>query len=217
MQENIQEKSPIKQNILQYLATKGTTPYEFYKKSGVTRGVLNQNNGISEENIARFLAYAPDVNVEWLITGRGSMMGNNEKELTTQNINDGAPYYDVDFIGGFDEVFNDQTVNPELSITNGICPRAQLWCNITGHSMEPTISNGDIIALRQCSVQDIQYGEIYAVVMDSFRTVKMLRRSETPGMIRFVPVNTDDFDPQDFPIKRILKIYEVVGCLRRFF
>lgn len=217
MQENIQEKSPIKQNILQYLATKGTTPYEFYKKSGVTRGVLNQNNGISEENIARFLAYAPDVNVEWLITGRGSMMGNNEKELTTQNINDGAPYYDVDFIGGFDEVFNDQTVNPELSITNGICPRAQLWCNITGHSMEPTISNGDIIALRQCSVQDIQYGEIYAVVMDSFRTVKMLRRSETPGMIRFVPVNTADFDPQDFPVKRILKIYEVVGCLRRFF
>ena len=217
MQENIQEKSPIKQNILQYLATKGTTPYEFYKKSGVTRGVLNQNNGISEENIARFLAYAPDVNVEWLITGRGSMMGNNEKELTTQNINDGAPYYDVDFIGGFDEVFNDQTVNPELSITNGICPRAQLWCNITGHSMEPTISNGDIIALRQCSVQDIQYGEIYAVVMDSFRTVKMLRRSNTPGMIRFVPVNTADFDPQDFPVKRILKIYEVVGCLRRFF
>lgn len=217
MQENIQEKSPIKQNILQYLAIKGTTPYEFYKKSGVTRGVLNQNNGISEENIARFLAYAPDVNVEWLITGRGSMMGNNEKELTTQNINDGAPYYDVDFIGGFDEVFNDQTVNPELSITNGICPRAQLWCNITGHSMEPTISNGDIIALRQCSVQDIQYGEIYAVVMDSFRTVKMLRRSETPGMIRFVPVNTADFDPQDFPVKRILKIYEVVGCLRRFF
>ena len=217
MQENIQEKSPIKQNILQYLATKGTTPYEFYKKSGVTRGVLNQNNGISEENIARFLAYAPDVNVEWLITGRGSMMGNNEKELTTQTINDGAPSYDVDFSGGFDEVFNDQTVNPELSITNGICPRAQLWCNITGHSMEPTISNGDIIALRQCSVQDIQYGEIYAVVMDSFRTVKMLRRSETPGMIRFVPVNTADFDPQDFPVKRILKIYEVVGCLRRFF
>ena len=217
MQENIQEKSPIKQNILQYLATKGTTPYEFYKKSGVTRGVLNQNNGISEENIARFLAYAPDVNVEWLITGRGSMMGNNEKELTTQNINDGVPYYDVDFIGGFDEVFNDQTANPELSITNGICPRAQLWCNITGHSMEPTISNGDIIALRQCSIDDIQYGEIYAVVMDSFRTVKMLRRSETPGMIRFVPVNTADFDPQDFPVKRILKIYEVVGCLRRFF
>jgi len=189
------------------------------KKLGVSEAnIRGYIKGIMpKEDVLEKIVRCYDVSAYWLLTGEGSMIGDNQKELTTQNINDGAPYYDVDFIGGFDEVFNDQTVNPELSITNGICPRAQLWCNITGHSMEPTISNGDIIALRQCSVQDIQYGEIYAVVMDSFRTVKMLRRSETPGMIRFVPVNTDDFDPQDFPVKRILKIYEVVGCLRRFF
>ena len=192
--------------------------------------VIAKRLGVSEANIRGYIkGIMPkedilekivrnyDVSAHWLLTGEGDMMDDNEKLTTTQQTNEGIPYYDVDFIGGFDEVFNDQTVNPELSITNGICPRAQLWCNITGHSMEPTISNGDIIALRQCSVQDIQYGEIYAVVMDSFRTVKMLRRSETPGMIRFVPVNTADFDPQDFPVKRILKIYEVVGCLRRFF
>ena len=192
--------------------------------------VIAKQLGVSEANIRGYIkGIMPkedilekivrnyDVSARWLLTGEGDMMDNNEKLITTQQTKEGIPYYDVDFIGGFDEVFNDQTVNPELSITNGICPRAQLWCNITGHSMEPTISNGDIIALRQCSVDDIQYGEIYAVVMDSFRTVKMLRRSETPGMIRFVPVNTADFDPQDFPVKRILKIYEVVGCLRRFF
>ncbi|NPD91674.1 LexA family transcriptional regulator [Prevotella sp. PMUR] len=57
-----------------YLAKKEVSPYEFYKKSGVTRGILQQNNGISEENIARFLAYAPDVNTEWLLTGNGSML-----------------------------------------------------------------------------------------------------------------------------------------------
>ena len=189
------------------------------KKLGVSEAnIRGYIKGIMpKEDVLEKIVRCYDVSAYWLLTGEGSMIGDNQKELTTQNINDGAPYYDVDFIGGFDEIFNDQTVNPELSITNGICPRAQLWCNITGHSMEPTISNGDIIALRQCSVQDIQYGEIYAVVMDSFRTVKMLRRSETPGMIRFVPVNTHDFDPQDFPVKRILKIYEVVGCLRRFF
>ena len=68
-----QEKSPIKQNILLYLEKKGVTPYEFYKESGVTRGILQQNNGISEDNIARFLAYAPDVNIEWLLTSKGTM------------------------------------------------------------------------------------------------------------------------------------------------
>ena len=80
MQEKRQEKSPIKQNILLYLAQKGVSPYEFYKESGVTRGILQQNNGISEDNIARFLAYASDVSVEWLITGRGEMLSTMQEK-----------------------------------------------------------------------------------------------------------------------------------------
>ena len=51
MQENTQEKSPIKQRMLLFLAEKGMTQYEFYKNTGVTRGVLAQNNGISEDII----------------------------------------------------------------------------------------------------------------------------------------------------------------------
>lgn len=189
------------------------------KKLGVSEAnIRGYIKGIMpKEDVLEKIVRNYEVSAHWLLTGEGNMMDNDGKQLTTNNIKDGAPYYNVDFLGGFDEVFNDQTVNPELSITHEICPRAQLWCNITGHSMEPTISNGDIIALRECTVDDIQYGEIYAVVMDTFRTVKMLRKSESPGMLRFVPVNTADFDPQDFPVKRILKIYEVVGCLRRFF
>lgn len=74
MQENKQEKSQIKRNISLYLHKKGVSDYEFYKKSGITRGILSQPNGISEDNISRFLAYAPDVNVVWLITGEGDML-----------------------------------------------------------------------------------------------------------------------------------------------
>ena len=72
-----QEKSLIKQNILHYLHLKGVSEYQFYKESGVTRGVLKQLNGISEENMARFLDYAPDVNTEWLLTGRGDVIKSN--------------------------------------------------------------------------------------------------------------------------------------------
>lgn len=74
MQENKQEKSQIKQNILLYLSKIDMTPYDFYKKSGVTRGVLSQNNGISEDNLARFLSYFPEVNANWLLTGNGPML-----------------------------------------------------------------------------------------------------------------------------------------------
>lgn len=229
MQEKRQEKSPIKQNILLYLAQKGVSPYEFYKESGVTRGILQQNNGISEDNIARFLAYAPDVSVEWLITGRGEMFSImqekkqeksvSEEELPKVSYNPtiGKPYYDVDFLGGFNEIVNSQVTIPTNNIVIQGFEKADFWCNVTGHSMEPKINHGDIIALHKCTLEDIQYGEIYAVVLDTLRTIKILRRASDPKKLRFVPINTIDYDEQEYPVERIMNVFEVIGSISKFF
>lgn len=83
MQENKQEKSPIKQKILLFLSKYGISQYDFYRKTGITRGVLGQNNGISEDNIARFLAAYSQVSVEWLLTGRGEMLRDQDVQLVT--------------------------------------------------------------------------------------------------------------------------------------
>lgn len=74
MQEISHKKSLVKQNILQVIEYKGISKYEFYKKTRITRGVLDQNNGMSEENIARFLAYFTDIDANWLLTGNGLML-----------------------------------------------------------------------------------------------------------------------------------------------
>lgn len=213
-----------------YLENKGVTPYEFYKESGVTRGILQQNNGISEDNIARFPAYAPDVNIEWLLTSKGSMIKDGSTDIqisndtttssmptTSMNPGIGTPYYDVDFIGGFDEVFNSQVNIPATNIVIRGFEKASLWCNVTGHSMEPKINHGDIIALHQCTLNDIQYGEIYAVVLDTIRTIKILRRSPNPDKLRFIPINTNDYDEQEFDKSRIINVFEVIGSISKFF
>lgn len=228
MQDNKQEKSLVKRNISLYLSSKGITPYEFYKESGTTRGILGQNNGISEDNISRFLAYAPDVNVGWLLTGEGNMLkSESDAHNTPPNTppavaatcppNEGAPYYDVEFQGGFADSFNDQTIYPDRHIYIPGFERVQVWCNISGHSMEPRIGHQDIIGLRQCLVQDIQFGKIYAVVLKSKRTVKILRKSNNPQMLRYVPINDKEFDEQEFPITDIIRIFEVLGGVAKFF
>ena len=229
MQEKKQENSPIKQNILLYLAKKGVSLYKFYKDSGVTRGILQQNNAISEDNITRFLAYAPDVSVEWLITGRGEMLSTmQEKKQENSDLVEkipevsynsaiGKPYYDVDFLGGFNEIVNSQVSIPTNNIVIQGFEKADFWCNVTGHSMEPKINHGDIIALHKCTLEDIQYGEIYAVVLDTLRTIKILRRSPDPKKLRFVPINTTDYDEQEYPIERIMNVYEVIGSISKFF
>ena len=90
----MQEKSLIKKNILQYIEYKGVSKYEFYKNTRITRGILDQNNGISEENITRFLAYYKEVNVEWLILGTGKMLKEDEPLLNKDNIDNDSNYKD---------------------------------------------------------------------------------------------------------------------------
>lgn len=84
MQENKQEKSPIKKRILQYLDYKGISQYEFYKNTGITRGILTQNNGISEENISRLLVVFGEISPNWLITGDGNMLKSSSNIIPKQ-------------------------------------------------------------------------------------------------------------------------------------
>lgn len=81
MQENKQEKSPIKARILYYLDYMAISRYSFYKETGITRGVLDQNNGISEENLMKFLDYAQDISPIWLLTGEGDMFKEEVKSV----------------------------------------------------------------------------------------------------------------------------------------
>lgn len=158
---------------------------------------------------------------EWLLTGKGNMLKEEGKEdasapVVSYDPKVGQPYYNVDFLGGFSEVYNSQVSVPDRNIIVPGFERANLWCNVTGHSMEPKINHGDIIALRPCTLDDIQYGEIYAVVLDTIRTIKILRKGSSKNSLRYVPINPN-FDEQEFAVKRIINIFEVIGSISKFF
>jgi phage repressor protein C with HTH and peptisase S24 domain len=232
MQGKEQNISPIKQRILFFAGTLGISKRDFYAKIGVSRGTLESKTGITEDVITKFFATYPEVSVEWLMTGEGEMLKNSpsckEKKQENSDLVEkipevsynsaiGKPYYDVDFLGGFNEIVNSQVSIPTNDIVIQGFEKADFWCNVTGHSMEPKINHGDIIALHECTLEDIQYGEIYAVVLDTLRTIKILRRSTDPKKLRFVPINTTDYDEQEYPIERIMNVYEVVGSISKFF
>lgn len=232
MQGKEQNISPIKQRILFFAGTLGISKRDFYAKIGVSRGTLESKTGITEDVVTKFFATYPEVSVEWLMIGEGEMLKNSpsckEKKQENSDLVEkipevsynsaiGKPYYDVDFLGGFNEIVNSQVSIPTNNIVIQGFEKADFWCNVTGHSMEPKINHGDIIALHKCTLQDIQYGEIYAVVLDTLRTIKILRRSPDPKKLRFVPINTTDYDEQEYPVERIMNVYEVIGSISKFF
>ena len=220
--------------IQEIASNEGITIGAMERTIGASKGVLSRaiNNGTDMQ--AKWLSIIvenyPRYSTGWLLTGAGSMLKDDLNGIktideanpsfmptTSMNPSVGTPYYDVDFIGGFDEVFNSQVNIPATNIVIRGFEKASLWCNVTGHSMEPKINHGDIIALRQCTLNDIQYGEIYAVVLDTIRTIKILRRSPDPSKLRFIPINTEDYDEQEFDKSRIMNVFEVIGSISKFF
>lgn len=208
----------------------------FADKLGVSEGNIRGyiKGVVPKADVLEKIVRTYDISPEWLLTGKGEMKisrphqikiekneENDEKNSDLPKISlekgEGKPYFDVDFLGGFDEVFNSQVSVPDCNVIVPGFEKAQVWCNVTGHSMEPKINHGDIIAMRECSVDDIQYGETYAVVLDTIRTIKILRKGSSPDVLRYVPINTTDFDEQEYPIARIQKIFEVIGSISKFF
>ena len=81
--------------------------------------------------------------------------------------------------------------------------------------MHPTISSGDIVALK--SVDDISYlinGEIYGIITSNgLRTIKRVR--DNGDTVTLIADNKDVAD-QDIPKSVITHVYHVKGTFKMF-
>jgi hypothetical protein len=196
---------------------------ELQRRMGLGMGYFKTSNKqeikILRESTYRKIGEAwPAVNLEWLRTGDGEMF--TEVPLMEEESENGTPYFDVDFLGGFNEMCNDQTMTPAYYINFSPYNRkGNMWCNIVGDSMAPRINSGDKICIRQINKESIIFGEIYAIVTrHDLRTVKWVARAPERGMIRLIPENKDPRygDYQDIFLDDILTVYKVVGAIRSF-
>lgn len=74
MQEENRDFSVLKLRILQYAEKQSIKKSDIYANTGISDGILSQKNGISEDNILKFLSYYKDINPDWLLYGNGDML-----------------------------------------------------------------------------------------------------------------------------------------------
>lgn len=191
---------------------------ELMEETPTTTSNWCKAKSLGREVLVKILSKLPEVDANWLLMDIGSMLKSEETKPKV-SYSSGRPYYNVDFIGGFDLVLNDQTINPEYNIDfSPYNKEGVLWCNITGHSMSPEISSGDMMAIREVSDWDkfLTMNETYAIVTrNDLRTVKKIRKGSDNGHFLLVPVNKE-YDEQEIAMEMILKVYSVLGCMKRF-
>lgn len=232
MQEKKQNISPIKQRILQFIDTLGISKREFYTQIGVSRGTLESKTGITEDIITKFITAYPTVSIEWLMTGYGEIykttkdfattQTNKNNRQTLQRTNDsqkGIPLIPIEAIAGIPSMddsgifFSDcnKYIIPEFE-SKGV----DYMIRVSGSSMYPKYSNGDILACKFIKdVLFLQWGKIYVIDSSQGALVKRVFQDESnPDNLILVSDNKDNYPPFTFPKSDIRSLSIVIGVIR---
>jgi len=197
------------------------TQKELAKRMGVNENtitrILKGYTEVTEDIITKLQTASGCIfNLQWLRGEDDTMLASMvEMPVVTMEPTKGRPYYNVDFRLGFDIMTNDQTVNPDYMIDFPPYNDVDCWVNAHGDSMAPTISSGDIVALKR--IDDISYlinGEIYAIVTSNgLRTIKRIRDNGTTFTLM---ADNKEVGNQDIPKELVTHAYLVRGTIKMF-
>lgn len=225
-----------KQRILHYIETKGISKSVFFEETGIKRGLLDKDkmeSTVSDVSIAKILAKYEDINSDWLITGRGSMLKCEEVALKDNKKAEREdilpikkkliPFYDdVSTIGGLnDRIATADTNNPTEWIDAGDWfPEATAAIRHYGDSMVEYPS-GSILALKRVNdLRLIMNGRNYVIETTEYRVTKQLQDEGDHFMAystnrETYPNGHQIHAPFPIPKDAILHIDLVLGCVTK--
>lgn len=169
------------------------------------------------------LIEAFNLNSNWLLTGEGEMFITDVAEsaplqITPQEGEEaaGIPFYDIDVMAHIAESLDlkEETPAGVLSIPGF---KDCIACfPVYGSSMEPKISNGDVIAVSQAVTCDqILWGEIYLVITNAWRVVKTVHPGKTEEYIILRSINPAYAGDTNVKKEDLRALYLVRGVVSR--
>ena len=169
------------------------------------------------------LIEAFNLNSNWLLTGEGEMFITDVAEASPRQIIPAEgeetaciPFYDIDVMAHIAESLDlkEETPAGVLSIPGF---KDCIACfPVYGSSMEPKISNGDVIAVSQAVTCDqILWGEIYLVITNAWRVVKTVHPGKTEEYIILRSINPAYAGDTNVKKEDLRALYLVRGVVSR--
>lgn len=225
----MQHYSIIKHRILEFIDYKGITKYRFYKNSGITRGVLEKKGGISEDNIAKFIACFPEVCETWILTGTGPMLkqGYDDSPQQPHDISErpavynpeqqrGIPLITMEDIARWGEGDGLQTKGETTSyvVAEFHSSGADFMVEISGDAMHPEYRSGDRVACKKLPLDTFfQWNKVYVLTTVQGGMIKRVRESSLQNHIKCVSDNPE-YQTIDLNLDAVHALAIVLGIIR---
>jgi repressor LexA len=216
------------ERVLKIIDYQGLNNSSFEKKISVSNGYIakqmNRNADLGEGVLLKILENSPDINPEWLLTGKGPMLKvpkNVIDEIVSspENKRKSIPMLPFDAFAGFGDAnkagikFDEIEERYDVPLFYNL--KVDFMINVRGSSMYPKYSSGDVVACRMVNeLLFIQWNKIY--VIDSISQgiiMKRLKKSDKEGAVICKSDNTEYY-PFEIPLSDIRKIALVVGSIR---
>lgn len=222
---------------LQYLDNKEIKPTRFEKDAGLSNGYLGtqkkRNADLGEGIIIKIIDYCRDLSVDWLLTGNGVMLRDQDIQLASPTVQaqfplrtdrkiemQSVPLYDLDATAGLVALFDEQNRQVPIShIQIPDLPPCDGALYVKGDSMYPLLKSGDIVLYKEIPncANDILWGEMYLLsfVLDGedYITIKYLQKAEDAHLVRLVSYNPHH-SPKDIPADAIHALALVKASIR---
>lgn len=170
------------------------------------------------------------VSAEWLLTGQGPMLRENDTQLATPSVQtrfplrtdrmvdmQSVPLYELDATAGLTALFETRQV-PVSHIQIPNLPPCDGALYVRGDSMYPLLKSGDIVLYKEVHDNaNILYGEMYLLSFtidgDDYVTIKYLQKADEEGFVRLVSYNPHH-SPKDIPVDSIRALALVKASVR---
>ncbi len=196
------QQMTVAQRLQEYIQSVPTTAYQVAKDCGFARGslekMLRKGGGLHSDTIAAVLGQFPDLDADWLITGKGNMLKAGASTLAVLPPAKGkasppvrAVQHALELTGNI--IVLDSKAAAGLFKHHGQVeypssqPRMRLpgmdgngffAIQVQGDSMEPTVMEGDWLVIREQHDRDqVHNGRLYVIVTKGGAVAKRLRRS----------------------------------------
>jgi len=214
----------------EYLDYKGISKYKFCNDLGFSNKFLDNSSNMGTDKACKILHHYPEINSDWLLTGNGAMLKENNNDIVIMNgdrktidslqVSQEIPLYDLEAVAGLRELFSSgkpQRVLDTIKIPN--LPKCDGAISVTGDSMYPLLKSGDIILYKETEFENIFFGEMYLLSVklndwEEYITVKYVQKSEKgPEFVKLVSQNSHH-QPKDIHISKISALALIKASIR---
>lgn len=210
----------IKERLTQFIQYKGISMGAFERACSLSNGfVCKVGDSIRRAKLENISAIYPELNTNWLLTGVGSMLNEEQQDTYINKVEDVeyhlVPVVPYSAMGGTPTEFLPTGVRKN-ECEHIISPiKADIVVQVTGDSMAPVFPSGSrVLAVKINSEDFIEWGRIYILVTDSGFVIKQVRKSDKDGYVSCFSFNDNSiYAPFDIAINKIREWYIVKGSL----